>query len=178
MATTESVRALLEPPLAAEGFEVVDVQVGPTLMRVFVDRLAGHEVGDEAAGITMDDVTKATHLVIAVLDADDPIPGHYTLEVSSPGLERPLRTPDHFRRFTGELVHVKTIPTAVGERRMQGTLEAADADGITIDGRRIAYADIDRARTVVEWEKPKPKASRKAAKGTKTQTQEKKAVSS
>ena len=154
MATTESVRALLEPRLAAAGFEVVDVQLAPGIMRVFVDH---------PDGISMELVTQATHLVIAVLDEDDPIPGHYNLEVSSPGIERPLRTPDHFRRFVGELVNVKTVPSAEGERRVQGTLDDADDDGITVAGRRIAYAEIDRARTAVEWTKPKPIAKKKKA---------------
>jgi ribosome maturation factor RimP len=154
VATTESVRALLEPPLAAEGFEVVDVHVGPGLVRVLVDH---------PDGMSMDAVTKATHLVIAVLDADDPVPGHYNLEVSSPGIERPLRTPAHFQRCVGELVNIKTHAHVEGERRVQGTLEAADDEGITVAGRHLAYADIDRARRAVEWTKPKPITKKKKA---------------
>ena len=93
-----------------------------------------------------------------MLDELDPIPGRYTLEVSSPGVERTLRTPAHFVRAIGETVTVKTRPQVPGERRRRGVLVAADDDGLTLDvdggpdgGIRLSYSDIDKARTVFVW---------------------------
>jgi ribosome maturation factor RimP len=92
-----------------------------------------------------------------VLDELDPVPGKYTLEVSSPGLERTLRTPDHYRRAIGEKVRIKLRAELEGTRRIEGVLTDAGDDGVTVDDRRVSYADIDRARTVFEWgPTPKP----------------------
>src|SRR5205807_6637758 len=104
----------------------------------------------------IDAISEAATAVSAVLDEHDPVPAKYTLEVSSPGLERPLRTPAHFRRFVGTTVSVRTQPEVDGDRRVQGTLESADDNGITVAGRRLTYAQIERARTVFEWG-PTPK---------------------
>ena len=86
----------------------------------------------------------------------DPIPGRYTLEVSSPGLERPLRTPEHFRRAAGSEVRVKTLAGFDGPRRLTGILEGVADDGVDLrstDGEvcRIAYEQLASARTVFEW---------------------------
>ena len=157
---TERVHALVEPLLAAHDVEVVDVeQLGATL-RVTVDR---------PGGIDLDAVSEATLVVSDALDRHDPIPGHYTLEVSSPGLERPLRTPAHFRRFVGSDVAVKTKPDVDGERRVEGRLEAADDDGFVVAGRRFSYEEVEKARTVFVWEpaergKAKDRAKAKAGK--------------
>ena len=92
-------------------------------------------------------------LVVEVTDTFLPEnEGRYTLEVSSPGVERPLRTPEHFRRFVGTSVAVKTRPDVEGDRRLEGTLEAADDEGVVVAGRRLAYDDIEKARTVFVWE--------------------------
>jgi ribosome maturation factor RimP len=153
------VQQLVEPVLDAEGFELVDVEVKPSLLRISIDR---------PGGLDLDAVAVASQRISDLLDQEDPLPGRYSLEVSSPGVERPLRTPDHFRRFVGTTVSVRTTPEAEGERRVQGTLEAADDDTITVAGRRIPYAHVDRARTVFEWgPQPKPgqttKPKKKAA---------------
>jgi ribosome maturation factor RimP len=95
------------------------------------------------------------------LDDHDPFTGsRYTLEVSSPGLERPLRTPRHFVRAIGEVVAVRTVPGHEGERRVQGQIISADENGFVLsgeglgpDGLRYRYEDIERARTVFEWKK-------------------------
>src|SRR5437588_11749350 len=139
VSVTERVHALVEPLLAAHGFQVVDVeQLGATL-RVTVDR---------PGGIDLDAVSEATLVVSDALDRHDPLPGRYTLEVSSPGVERPLRTPAHFQRFVGSPVAVKTRPDVEGERRLDGTLDVADEVGIEVAGRRLSYTDIEKARTV------------------------------
>jgi len=143
VSVTERVHALVEPLLAAHGVEVVDVeQLGATL-RVTVDR---------PGGIDLDAVSEATLVVSDALDRHDPIPGRYTLEVSSPGLERTLRTPAHFQRFVGSDVAVKTHPDVEGDRRVEGTLETADEDGFVVAGRRFSYDDVEKARTVFVWE--------------------------
>ncbi len=103
-------------------------------------------------------MTDANRAVSSVLDELDPIPGRYTLEVSSPGVERTLRTPAHFVKAVGETVTVKTRPQVPGDRRLRGVLVAADEAGLTLDvdgaddgGVRLAYSDIDKARTVFVW---------------------------
>jgi ribosome maturation factor RimP len=105
------------------------------------------------------------------LDHDDPMPGHYTLEVTSPGLERTLRTPQHFQRETGKVVAIRLRDTVNGERRIQGTLAGAAEQTVTLrlesgDERTVSYDQIDRARTVFEWG-PAPKPGKGPAKGPK-----------
>lgn len=152
------VRALVEPVLAEEGIELVDTVFSRGSLQLFVDR---------PGGIDLDVISAVSTTVSRLLDEHDPVPGRYTLEVSSPGLERPLRRPEHFQRFIGTTVSVKTKPEVEGERREQGVLEMADDDGIVIRGRRLAYGEIERAHTVFEWSAaPKPgarPANKKAA---------------
>ena len=160
---TAAVLALLEAPLADAHFELVDVDcagigTAAAAVRVFVELAESHPIGGR---IDLDGVAAATRLVDEILDADEEvIPGRYTLEVSSPGLERPLRTPAHFRRAIGSTITVKTVAGTPGERRVEGRLDDAsiDADGgIRLAGRVISYAEIDKARLVVSWgPSPKP----------------------
>jgi ribosome maturation factor RimP len=138
----ERVRAVVEQPLAAQGFEVVDVERQGSTLRVTVDK---------AGGVDLEAVTEATRLVNELLDATDLVGERTTLEVSSPGIERPLRTLEHFRRFVGTEVAVKLRPGAEGERRLAGVLEDADDDGVVVRGRRVAHTDIEKARTVFVW---------------------------
>src|SRR5208282_4525054 len=100
----------------------------------------------------------ATRDVSAALDELDPMPGRYTLSVSSPGLERRLRTPAHFARALGETVTVRVDAGTAEVRRLTGTLVAADETGCTLAGPegpgsevRVEYDQIERARTVFEW---------------------------
>ena len=145
---------VVAPVLAEGGIELVDVIFTGGILRVFVDR---------AGGIDLDTISDLSARLSRVLDQEDPIPGSYTLEVSSPGLERPLRTPEHFRRFVGANVSVKTRPEVDGPRREQGRLEAADEESIVLvptsgpgqgRPRRLEYGEIDRARTVFDWGPP------------------------
>ena len=148
MSVAERVRRLVEPLLSGLGLECYDVEYAGGRLIVMADR---------EGGVDLDALTAATRLISAALDRDDPVPGHYLLEVSSPGLERRLRTPDHFRRFVGSTLSVKLVPTVEGARRLRGVLDTADDDGISVDGRAVAYADIERAQTVFEWGPgPKP----------------------
>jgi len=144
----ERVRDLVEPLVNASGLELVDVEHGPGLLKITLDR---------EGGIDLDTITGASEQISDLLDVHDLVPGRYTLEVTSPGLERPLRQPAHYKRFVGTPIVVRTQPGVEGERRVQDILESADDEGIVVGGRRLAYADIERARTVFEWgaaEKP------------------------
>jgi ribosome maturation factor RimP len=140
----------LSPVLAELGLDLVDVEVTGRVVRVLVDR---------DGGVDLDALASANRAVSVELDRLDPMPGRYTLEVSSPGVERRLRTPAHFARAVGETVTVRTHPDTTDVRRLQGVLAAADDDGVVLetgDGPvRIAYEQIERARTVFEWG-PKP----------------------
>ena len=138
-----TVHDLLEPVLAAAGLELVDVVLHSATLQVLVESIGGR--------IDLEGVAAATRLVDETLEAADPVPGAYTLEVSSPGLERPLRKPEHFQRFISTTITVKTNPGVDGERRVEGVLVRADDQSITVDDRVIAYVDIERARTVFVW---------------------------
>src|SRR5207248_412321 len=141
---------VIEPVLSSSGLELVDIQVGGGLVRVTVDR---------PGGIDLDALSDVNRAISAALDRDDPLPGgRYTLEVTSPGVERPLRTPEQFQRFIGTDVSIKTRPGTEGERRVAGRLAHADGSGVVIvgtglpeEGRRLAYTDIERARTTFSW---------------------------
>lgn len=141
----DRVRDVIEPDLTAAGLEVVDVEHAGAILRITVDC---------PGGIDLDTVSEAARRVSDLLDRHDVVPGRYTLEVSSPGIERSLQTPEHFARFVGTPVTVRTRPGVEGERRVDGVLESADGDGIVVAGRRLPYADIERARTRFEWPDP------------------------
>src|SRR5262249_8447592 len=147
MTVVERVRAAVSPLLSDLGLEIYDVEHAGGTLRVTVDR---------EGGIDLDTIALATRIVSRELDHSDPIPGRYTLEVTSPGLERTLRTPAHFAGAVGTVITVRTRPEADGERRAKGELVAADDGGITVrqeNGaeRFVPYDDIERARTVFEW---------------------------
>jgi ribosome maturation factor RimP len=160
---SERVRALVAPALAEAQLELFDVEQAGlrgrnaesgTVLRVTVDR---------PGGVDLDAISDATRRISDVLDRDpdlDQALGRYLLEVSSPGIERPLRTPAHFSGAVGNTVVVKTRPSTPGERRVEGVLEAADSDGIVVAGRSIAYADIERARTRFVWPEPRKAGAR------------------
>ena len=152
MGTADTVRDVVVPILDERGVDLYDVELTGETVRVLVDR---------DGGVDLDALGELTRSISGALDAADPLPGRYTLEVSSPGLERPLRTPDHFRAAVGKQVSVKTRPGTVGDRRLDGELVDADDEAATVaaaDGEhRVAYVDVERARTVFEWgPAPKP----------------------
>ena len=152
MAVVDRVRDLVAPLVADAGAELYDVEFNGGVLRVLVDAADGVEVGV---------LQRLSRTVGHTLDEADPIPGRYTLEVSSTGLERPLRTEEHYRSALGEQVKVKLGPQVDGERRLQGVVRAVDADGFeleTTDGTvHLDLADVTKARTVFEWgPAPKP----------------------
>jgi ribosome maturation factor RimP len=129
----DTLLARFAPLVEGLGYELWELEYSPGrgngLLRLYIDA---------AAGITVDDCERVSRAVGEVLDAEDPIPGQYTLEVSSPGLERPLRTAEQFARFVGEPVYVETVQAIEGRRRFKGALVAAGAGTIEVDvdGRR------------------------------------------
>ncbi len=148
----EVAAALLRAHVEAAGCELYDVTWAPGLLRVLVDREGGVDLTTLAA---------LSPTVSRALDeaVPDPLPGRYTLEVSSPGLERVLRSPTHYRRFVGTPINVKLTAAAAddGDRRFRAVLEAADDAGFTAGGRRLSYDDVELAMTVFEWgPAPKP----------------------
>ena len=136
---------LLEPPIEALGFELVDVEIAREgrggVLRIFIDRPAG----DSAAAVTVDDCASASHAVSEVLEIHDPIKGHYTLEVSSPGFDRILRTRAHFERFVGARIFAELKLPMEGRRRFIGLLKSASSDAIVVEVDGKAYAlPLDR----------------------------------
>ncbi|HYL02734.1 MAG TPA: ribosome maturation factor RimP [Steroidobacteraceae bacterium] len=141
----ERLTALIEPLLTGLGYELVELEYGSGRghgqLRVFIDSAAGVGVGD---------CERVSREISALLDVEDPIPGAYTLEVSSPGFDRLLRTPAHFERFVGSRVFVELKEPRDGRRRYTGELLAADDGGIrlAVDHQQVAvaYGEIGKAR--------------------------------
>ncbi len=155
------VRALVTPITDDLGLDLYDLELRGGTLRLTLDTPAG-----SPAGVTLDILSLASRLVSKELDAHDPIPSRYTLEVTSPGVERPLRTPEHFRREAGKDVAIRLHDAAGDDRRVRGVIVAADDDAVTVDTtagpRTIGYHQIDRARTVFEWvPRPKPGLGKK-----------------
>jgi ribosome maturation factor RimP len=140
----EVLTALLRPVVEGLGYELWELECSPGrgdgFLRLYLDT---------EAGITVDDCERVSRAVSEVLDAEDAVEGHYTLEVSSPGLDRPLRTAAHFARFVGETVFVELVQPQDGRRRFEGPLTAAGAETIEIevDGQRhvLPVAGIRKA---------------------------------
>ena len=116
----ERLIVLIEPLLGRLGYELVELEYAAgrssAVVRLFIDR---------PEGIRVEDCERVSREVAALLDVEDPIPTAYTLEVSSPGFDRVLRTPAHFARFVGERVFVELRVPRAGRRRYTGTLLAA-----------------------------------------------------
>ncbi len=151
----DTIAAVLAPVLEPLGLELFDVELTGTgraaVLKVLVDR---------EGGVDLDAITAATQALSPVLDAHDVVAGPYALEVSSPGLERPLRRPDHFEHAVGATVSVKHRIADGSVVRERGALTAADAVQITVEiegaTHAITYDDIVQARTVFDWG-PAPK---------------------
>ncbi|HEY8202919.1 MAG TPA: ribosome maturation factor RimP [Actinomycetota bacterium] len=159
------VRATCEQIVARRGLELVELSLGREgrgqVLRIIVD--------DPAGSTSLDEVAEVSEEISRALDAEDPIPGRYTLEVSSAGLERPLVRPSDYRRFTGRQVKVRTLEPIEGRRTFTGSIRsvgddtfvldeapAGGGDGAAAEGRaavvEIPYVAVARARLVVDWE--------------------------
>jgi ribosome maturation factor RimP len=157
MAIVDRVRELVTPIVEAESIDLYDIEHTGGTLRIFVDH---------RDGVDIEVIKRVSRGIGNLLDEVDPIPGRYTLEVSSPGLERSLRTPAHFHKAVGSQVKIKTRADADGDRRVHGVLLRADDDGVDVDTgdatRHLRYGDIVKARTVFELG-PTPKPGGRAA---------------
>jgi len=119
---------LIEPAIEQLGYELSDLELklggGNGVVRVFIDK---------PEGVDLSDCEIVSRQLSAVLDVEDPLPGHYRLEVSSPGLDRKLTKPEHFQRFLGETIRVKLRFPVAGRRNFRGTLRAADDEKIEVE---------------------------------------------
>lgn len=181
----ERLLEIVEPLLVANALELFDLEIAGGKVIITVDRPGGADVGS---------IASLTRSVSRALDAHDVVPGAYTLEVSSPGLERRLRTPAHFSGAVGEEVAIKRIPGLDGERRVSGVLEHFDPEsgvlsirtagseadpetGTDLDApiASITLGEIDKARTVFNWGAEKPVSPSRANTGQPTGKPAKKA---
>lgn len=145
MAVSDKLEALLAPLVEDLGYEFVGIEYlsNPKnrVIRLYIDR--------PEVGIGVDDCERVSHEVSALLDVEDPVSGQYTLEVSSPGIERPLFTGSQFARFVGEDARVMMAVPVEGRRKFKGSIVSADEERVVleVDGERheLLVADIQRA---------------------------------
>lgn len=166
MQLTDRIAAMIEPALAAMGYEIVRVQLGgghnpsgrSATLQIMCDREDGRPV-------TLDDCAGISRLASAVLDVENPIAGEYTLEVSSPGFDRPLTRPKDFERFAGAEARLELNLPVDGRKRFKGVLRGLDDGAVILDTgdgeRRLALADIEKARLVPAG-MPKPAQGQRA----------------
>ncbi len=137
----------LEPTAAQNGIEIVTIEVigskKAPVIRIYIDA---------EGGVSFQELSGAQEWIGAMLDRIDPFPGAYTLEVSSPGIDRPLRTPEHFQRFCGEEAHIRTVRPLDGTSSFKGTLASADGDSVVIETEHgthtIPFSEIKRANVI------------------------------
>ena len=161
-----------------QGVEVAWVELKPQgrgwVFRVFIERVQND--GDVGRGVGLEDCQRVGERLSLLLDVEDPIESSYTLEVSSPGLDRPLHEPKDYERFVGKLARVKTKQATSGRRRFVGRLLGVEPTEptehaqrnepmILLDGEagpiRIPYSAIESARLEVEFNQPSPRKARK-----------------
>ena len=148
----DRVRAVAERVATSRGYELADVEIkrlgGSHLVRLYVDK---------EGGIGLDDLKSVSDEVSAILDAEDPIPTAYTLEVSSPGLDRPLKTEADYKRFLGRLVRISSYELVEGRRHWTGRLASVEDGIVTVELEkekqvaRIPFSRISHGRLEVEF---------------------------
>lgn len=143
---------MLQPVVESLGYEFWGLEYiqgrGATL-RIYIDR-------DSDEGISVDDCALVSHQVSGVLDVEDPISGEYNLEVSSPGMERPLFIIDQWARYVGEDIQIRLLAPVAGKRRLTATLTAIEGDDVLLDVKgealRVPFAQVDRANLVAKFD--------------------------
>jgi len=155
---------MLVPVVADMGLECLGVEYSPShgnsLVRVYIDA--------PGRAVTVDDCEAVSRQVSATLDVNDPVQGRYTLEVSSPGLDRPLFTPEQFGRFIGQEARVEVNLPIDGRRRFQGPIRAVEGTTVVLDQDgtpvRIAHDNVHKAKLVPDFGGPagKPGKGKKA----------------
>jgi len=150
MQLTDRIAAMIEPGLEAMGYEIVRVQLSggqqSQTLQIMCDR-------QDEAPITVDDCAEISRMVSAVLDVEDPIATEYNLEVSSPGLDRPLTRPKDFERFAGFDARIELSAAVDGQKRFKGVLRGLDQDAVKLETGegdiRLALADIEKAKLIL-----------------------------
>lgn len=129
MAKADKITELLAPLIEEMGYEYVGMeylrQPGSDTLRIYID--------EPDRGVQLEDCEKVSHEVSAILDVEDPISGQYMLEISSPGLDRPLFTTDHYNRFAGEMADIRLIAPVDGRRKFKCKIVQADEQNITVE---------------------------------------------
>jgi ribosome maturation factor RimP len=153
MELRDRLTAMVEPVVNGLGYELVLLEYAPSrrtgTLRLFIDK---------PAGIVVEDCERVSREVAALLDVEDPVPGAYRLEVSSPGLDRPLVKPEHFERFIGEKIRVEMMAPIAGQRRFRGVLLGIDGRTVTLETEQaqrvmLPLSDIEQARLVPDFER-------------------------
>lgn len=143
---------IAEPLVAEEGMEIVDIECRyegrkkGKVLRVYLDKEGSPD---------LDDLSRVSRQLSDLLDVHDPIDGPYTLEVSSPGINRPLKKPEHFARYVGKRIRVRTREPLSGRRSFLGRLIAVEGNGFEIDVDRVAvripFDLVERANYEHDW---------------------------
>jgi ribosome maturation factor RimP len=175
----ERLIALTEPLLAGLGYELVDVEYAATrseaTVRVYIDWPEGKMPPERAAvpddgtrafdGIGVEDCERVSRELSALLDVEDPIAVPYQLEVSSPGMDRILRTPAHYLRHVGQRVAVELAAARNGRRRFTGELARADDEGfeLNVDGAMVTirYGEVGKTRLAPDWSRQQRRGKRR-----------------
>ena len=154
----EQIRAIAERVTAARGLEVWDIQsrreMGGHVVRVFIDRPGPSATPDDS--VSIEDCEQVNREMSTILDVEDPLPFAYTLEVSSPGLDRPLRGEDDYRRFAGRLAKVVVSEAVDNQKAFEGRLRGLDSGEVLLEGpngrmHRLPLRLITRAKLEVEF---------------------------
>jgi len=165
------VTSLVAPIVTDLGLDLYDIEYTGGIVRIVVDTQPGGQ-----AGVSLENIALITRLVSREFDHSDPVPGRYTLEVTSPGLERTLRLPRHFVREVGKTIAVRLSSALDGQRRIQGDLVSASEDTIVVRLADNALTEVtiplsivERAKTVFQWgPTPKPGSTGAATKSKKS----------
>ncbi len=138
---------MFEPVIESMAYELIGVELtgsgNGTILRIYIDA---------EKGITVDDCQAVSYQVSGILDVEDPLQNHYTLEVSSPGLDRPLVKPEHFKQFIGELVKIRSTEAVLGRKNFKGILESFDGEYlyVAVDNEvyEIPFDIVEKANLV------------------------------
>ncbi len=145
---------LFEPVVNGMGYDLIEIEYLPNpkhgVLRLYIDK---------EEGIKVEDCSAVSHQISALIDVEDAVPGQYNLEISSPGMDRPLRRIQDFQRFSGEVVKLKTSMEIDGRRNYKGTLLGVDDDQVVVECEdtevRLPITAIDKARLVPDFDKKK-----------------------
>ncbi|MFQ5470185.1 MAG: ribosome maturation factor RimP [Gammaproteobacteria bacterium] len=146
---TSSLHSLVVPIVSSLGYELVGIEQATqqqgVVVRIYIDK---------EDGITIDDCERVSHQISGVFEVEDPIKGHYVLEVSSPGLDRPLFEAEHFERFSGNHIKLRLHRAIDGRRNFTGLLQGLKDDEVImeVDGEKVylPFRDIEKARLIPE----------------------------